>query len=148
MTTGARPGAVTAVLALLILIALYQIGMSLVALAGAVAMETVGFVAEGAQVPTWAVLTAAAIGLVYGAAAAVLGVMVARNRPRARAAVVAVNFGYAALILALLFTPVSAFPEIVTAALALTVASLADSESAKEYFSGTLPADRARPRVG
>ncbi|WP_150244932.1 hypothetical protein [Nocardiopsis quinghaiensis] len=148
MTTGARPAAVTAVFVLLILIAIYQIVMSLLALAGAVAMETVSVVAESAQVPTWAVLTAAAIGLVYGAAAIVLAVMVSRNRPRARKAVTAVNVGYAVVILALLFTPVSAVPEIITAAFALTVAGLANSRSAKEYFSDTLPTGHAHSQVG
>ncbi|NYH53779.1 hypothetical protein HNR06_003368 [Nocardiopsis arvandica] len=148
MTTRARPAAVTAVFVLLILIAVYQIVMSLLALAGAVAMETVGFVAESAQVPTWAVLTAAAIGLVYGVAAAVLAAMVHRNRPGTRRAVTAANGVYAVVVLALLSTEVTAVPEIITAAIALAVVGLANSESAREYLTAAAPAERTRSQVG
>ena len=148
MTTRTRPGAVSTVLILLILVAVYQLIGSLAALTGAAAMETVDAVAESASVPTWAVLTAAGIGLVYGITAIVLAVMVHRNRPGARQAVTAVNTAYAVVILALLATPVSGIPEIVMAGIALIVAGTANSTSAKEFFSTALPVGRAHPQAG
>ncbi|PDP84874.1 hypothetical protein CQJ94_25915 [Glycomyces fuscus] len=148
MTTKARPATVTAVLVLLILIAVYQIVMSLLALVGATAMATVPMIAESAQVPTWAVLTGAAIGLVYGAVSAVLAAMVNRNRSGVRTAVTAVNVVYAVAILALLLTPVSGVPEIIAALFALTVAVLANTATAKEYFSAAVPAGHAHTQVG
>lgn len=149
MTTRARPATVTAVFVLLILIAAYQIVMSLLALLGATAMATVPMIAESAQVPAWAVLTGAAIGLVYGALSAVLAAMVNRNRDGVRTSVTAVNAVYAVVILALLFTPVSGVPEIVAALFAVTVAVLANTATAKEYFSGVAaPAGHAHPQVG
>ncbi len=149
MTTRARPATVTAVFVLSILIAVYQIVMSLLALVGATAMATVPMIAESAQVPAWAVLTGAAIGLVYGALSAVLAAMVNRNRGGVRTSVTGVNAVYAVVILALLFTPVSGVPEIVAALFAITVAGLANTATAKEYFSGAaVPAGHAHPQVG
>jgi hypothetical protein len=149
MTNRARPATVTAVLVLLILIAIYQIVMSLLALVGATAMATVPTIAESAQVPTWAVLTGAAIGLAYGVASVVLAVMVNRNRNGVRTAVTAVNVVYAVAILALLFTPVSGVPEIIAALFAVAVAVLANTTTAKEYFSATaVPTGHAHPQVG
>ncbi|WP_159943099.1 MULTISPECIES: hypothetical protein [unclassified Nocardiopsis] len=148
MTARARPTTVTAVLVLLILIAIYQLLGSLAAFTGAAAMETVDAVAANASVPTWAVLTAAAIGLVYGTAAIVAAVMLYRDRPGARRTVTWVNGVYAVVIAALLSTPVSGVPEIIAAAVALTVIGLANSESARGYFSGALRSGHARAQAG
>ncbi|WDZ92029.1 hypothetical protein [Nocardiopsis sp. HUAS JQ3] len=149
MTTGTRPATVTAVFVLLVLIAVYQIVMSLLALVGATAMATVPMVAESAQVPAWAVLTGAAVGLVYGALSAVLAVMVNRNRGGVRTSVTAVNAVYAVVILALLLTPVSGVPEIVAALFAVTVAALANTATARAHFSGAaVPSGHAHPQVG
>lgn len=148
MTTRTRPGTVSTVLILLILVAVYQLIGSLAALTGAAAMETVDAVAESASVPTWAVLTAAGIGLAYGTAAVVLAVMVHWNRPGTRKAVTAVNTAYAVVILALLATPISGIPEIVMAGIALIVAGMANSTRAKEFFSTALPVGRAHPQAG
>jgi hypothetical protein len=149
MTTRTRPATVTAVFVLLVLIAVYQIVMSLMALVGATAMATVPMIAEGSQVPVWAVLTGAAVGLVYGALSAVLAVMVNRNRSGVRTSVTAVNAVYAVVILALLLTPVSGVPEIVAALFAVTVAVLANTATAREYFSGAaVPAGHAHPQIG
>ncbi|WP_150252934.1 hypothetical protein [Nocardiopsis deserti] len=149
MTTRARPATVTAVFVLLILIAVYQIVMGLLNLLGATAMATVPMIAENTQMPAWAVLTNAAIGLVYGALSAVLAAMVNRNRDGVRTSVTAANAVYAVVILALLFTPVSGVPEIVAALFAITVAVLANTATAKEYFSGVaVPGGHAHPQVG
>ncbi|WP_047868496.1 hypothetical protein [Nocardiopsis sp. RV163] len=149
MTTGTRPATVKAVFVLLVPIAVYQIVMSLLALAGATAMATVPMVAESARVPAWAVLTGAAVGLAYGALSAGLALMVNRNRGGVRTSVTAVNAVYAVVILALLPTPVSGVPEVVAALFAVTVAALANTATAREYFSGAaVPSGHAHPQVG
>lgn len=148
MAIRTRPATVAAVFVLLVLIGAYQLPMSLLAAVGALAMETVPAVAPYAQAPTWAVLTSAAIGFVYGTASIALAVVVHRNGRGARTAVTAVHALYAVGILALLLTPVSGVPEVVAAAFAVTVAVMANTASARKDLSGAPLPGHAHPQVG
>ncbi|MDE3724675.1 hypothetical protein PWG71_25075 [Nocardiopsis sp. N85] len=137
MNARTRPGSVTAVFVLLILITAYQLIAGGLAFAGGVATETVDAVPPTPGIPTWAVFTAATIALVYGIASLVLAVLVGRGRPAARPAALGVNAVYGVVILALVFTPVAGVPELVTAAFAFTVVALLYSTSAKAHFGET-----------
>lgn len=141
---GDRPGSVTAVLVLLVLITAYQLVGGGLALAGGIAAETVDAVPPPAGIPVWAVFTAVAIALVYGAACLALAMMVAKGLPGARPAALRVNAVYGVAVLALVFTPVAGVPEILASAAAFTVVALLYSGSARAYFGGVPATPGAR----
>ncbi|XKK39189.1 hypothetical protein HFP72_33215 [Nocardiopsis sp. ARC36] len=137
MNARTRPSSVTAVLVLLILITLYQLGAGGLALLGGFAAQAAPSMPTATEVPAWAIFVAAAVALMYGAASLALTVMVARGRPAARPAALGVNAVYGVGILALAFTPVAGFPELVAAAFAFTVIALLYSGGARAYFAGS-----------
>lgn len=147
MNTRAKPGSVTTVLVLLILIAVYQLFYGVVGLAGAATIDSGALndmlpAGQAQQMEAlgehiWAAYLGAAFALVYGIAAVVLAVMVGKGHARARNAALGVNAVAGVIILALLIAPAYGLGAIVSAAFAFTVVALLYNKSAKEYFGAT-----------
>lgn len=145
--TRVKPGSVTTVLVLLILIAVYQIVYGLFTLAGAALINSDSLMEQlpaeistqigAAQEMVWAAYLGAGLALVYGVVAIVLVVMVAKGRPQARGATIGVNAVAGVALLALMFTAVYGFGALISAFFAFTVVALLYNSTAKQYFATT-----------
>ena len=150
LNTRTKPGSVTAVLVLLILIAVYQVVYGLFALLGAATVANDGLMEqmppevaeqmEAAQEMIWAAYLGAGLALLYGVVTIVLAVMVAKGGPRARGAAIGVNAVAGVALLVLMFTAVYGFGALISAFFAFTVVALLYNSTAKRYFAG-VPTD-------
>lgn len=152
MNTKAKPGSVTTVLVLLVLIAVYQLFYGVFSLVGAATIDSGALndmlpAGQAQQMEAlgdhiWAAYLGASFALAYGIAAVVLTVLVGKGSARARTAALGVNAVAGVVILALLIAPAYSLGAIISAAFAFTVVALLYNRSAKEYF-GARAADPA-----
>ena len=136
MATKTKPGTVTAVLVLLILIAVYHLVMGTFSLFGAIAgspEQAAEMLGEEAP-PEWSIYLGALSLLAVGAASVVLAVLVVKSAPVARTAVIAVNVLAAVALLAMIATPAFGLDAVVSAVFLLVAAGLMFTSSAKQHF--------------
>ncbi|MBR8740431.1 hypothetical protein [Nocardiopsis sp. MG754419] len=154
MSTKVKPGSVTAVQVLLILIAIYQLFNAVLGLLGALFIDTMDMAtlvpaemqseAAVAEEQVWAVYVSSIIAFIYGVAAIVLVVMVAKARPQARTATIGVNAVAGVIFLVLIATPVGDLAGVIVAIFAFVVVGLLFRQAAKAYFGAPVE----NPAVG
>jgi hypothetical protein len=130
-----KPGAVTAALVLLILMAVYQLVIGVFAVIGLAMPQGRAMVTDVSDVPVAMLAVGAGLALVYGVANAVLAFLTARGAPVARIATVAVQCVYIVAVIALLFTGATGTGDLIAALFAAAVAGLMLSRPAKAYFA-------------
>lgn len=147
MSKHAKPGSVTAVLVLLILIAVYQLVVGATAIVGAVAIDATnladeapaeaGAMLEAAEDNIAGIYFGAALCLVYAALATALAVMVGRGTPRARPWTIAVNTVFAVAGLALMIPMIYGLGAVLSAVFAFVVVGLMFTSGARSHFAAT-----------